>query len=204
MTQPTPDHEALLKRIEKLENQKYLLLFVCFLALAFAGASLYVTRLQPRELETEKIVFRDAQSNRHVSLAVDDKGSLNILDRTGVKRAAFGTADKNAFLLLCDPSGRPRTKWWVARDQGCGIQMLDERSTARLDIGYTLLAGPALNLSDEHGQMRSSLGILTRTGAALMFITKDNHPSTTVEQGGVFFRDENGNVLLSFPPRRLK
>ena len=47
MTTPAPDYAALSRRLEKLERQRYLLLFVATLALAFAGAGILMARNRP-------------------------------------------------------------------------------------------------------------------------------------------------------------
>jgi hypothetical protein len=112
---PAPDLTALLKRLEKVERQRHVLLFVACLAFAFSGANLALSYArsgppQPAAVEAVRFVLKDAAGREQGTIGVNDNPpGFAFCDAAGNKWASLGQANGGGGLLhFYDRSGKKR------------------------------------------------------------------------------------------------
>jgi hypothetical protein len=194
MSAATPDHADLLKRLERLERQRLVLLFVSVMALAAAGACVYMVR-QDRQagdggtVEATRIVFRDATGRPRDSIRLNESGTgITFCDANGVQRAhLFTTADGATAWHLLAEGGAPRVQMLATKDGGGTVGVLDQRLHPVIFMG-TVANNPTLMVSDENNK---TLVLLDRVG--LFLYDKDG-----LTKRGSFIRTDVGAGLGIF------
>ncbi len=181
------DQSDVLKRLERLERQRLVLLFVAVLALSAAGVDLYMQQrerqatatplwsVESGTIEATRVIFRDAAGRRRDSIRLDESGTgIAFCDADGVKRALFFTNAEGTGWNMLAPDGTQRASIGVLKD-GAGIVTVTDRHQQTLISMGTQANEPFLTLFDENHKIAvllSSLGLylydkdgLTKKGA---------------------------------------
>ena len=174
MASHTPDLQAVLEPLEKLERQNRRLKRAGLLALTAVGALLLMGQATPksRTIEAEKFVLKDsAGKTRAVLSMILDEPGLAIYDEKGIKRAD----------LFVTPNGP-------------GLALYNEAGT--LQTALTAYKGVNGLLSYNHDGTPSTVLGEEETGAALRLFDADGKPhielSTTDQAPQMSFRDAAG------------
>jgi hypothetical protein len=195
---PTPDLDALLKRLQRVERQRGILLFVACLAFAFSGANLALGYARPGPpppampqvmpqaiVEAERLVLRDAAGTRRA--VVEPNGNqpgLAFSDSLGNKWASLGLAHEGgASLSLYDRNGKARVR--LAATQGSGLISLANENEIPLLTMASYGMKPHVVLNDQN--QRTFLE-LDHSGLGL-FQGSDKHRKFMLgtDEGGVAF-----------------
>ena len=127
MTTQTPDLQAVVERLEKVETQNRRLKLMGALVLALAGAALLMGQAQPnRRVEAEMFVLKDANGKVRAELGMAAHGPvLALYDEDGTRRAALGMAEKGLGLFLFDAIQKRRVTLGVT-EKGPIFALFDE------------------------------------------------------------------------------
>ena len=134
------------------------------------------------------LMMYDAKGESRLVMGLNERGpAIKMKDERGQARAVW----RESLLLMSDTQGRYRTGFYVNDD----LPRLDMREIQRnLRIGISLdeNGGPAINLTDETGQLRTAIGVtplkVTNTGE-----TRRTAPST------ITLFDKDGKGLWQAP-----
>jgi hypothetical protein len=123
-----PAMEALVQRLEKVEQQNRKLKMVGVVVLSLAVAGMVMGQAMPRAriVEAEGFVLKDGAGKVRAELSVVKDGSqLTLGDENGTTRVALIVGKVGPLLALADETGKFRA-WLVAHKDGPVLNLLDE------------------------------------------------------------------------------
>jgi hypothetical protein len=150
---PTVTHADVLKRLERLERQRLVLLFVSVLALAAAGTCIYLNRASTAP--PSPLAHATVEAER-----------FNLKDSNGKVCATWAATNVGNGFAINDEQGRPRILLGATQD-GALLSILDENMKNRLELSGNK-NGPGLTLYDENGKVRALLTIGIEEGLVLV------------------------------------
>ena len=153
MALQTPDLQAIVERLEKLEAQNRRMKQAGAVALILAVAMVVMGQgPTSRTVEANEFLLKDANGKVRGRWSLRAHGpGFALLDANDKERVALDVLDAGAGLTLSDASGRQRTHL-VATVSGPGLSLTDANGKARLSVFTDDLANSAgLVLHDEKG-----------------------------------------------------
>ncbi len=200
MSTATPDFADVIKRLERLERQRVILLFVFVLALAAAGTCLYLGQRErstshAATVEVERIVFRDSAGNPHYSIRWDASSeSLAFSDAAGTMRAKLGsTPSGGPSWNLLARDGSPRVLMGVGQDEAGVLGLPAGNGQASVSM-FSIRKKPMIAFLNEQNNLAATLG-----HDGLYLYGKDGRTKI-----GALATDDGGQVLgFSFPTRMV-
>jgi hypothetical protein len=209
-----PDYQALLRRLDRVEKQRLVMLFACVVACAASVTCLYLLHqersgqdrsaearrapeppaLEGGTLEVKRVAFLDAAGNRRDSIRLDESGTgIAFCDPNGVKRALFFTNSEGTGWNLLSTDGRQRASIGVLKDGAGIVTVVNEQGRSVIKMS-TVANQPFISVQDENQNpsvILDSTGMSLFDGATLRAeFTKTN--ATT----GVRVFDRNGHTRI--------
>ena len=138
----TPDLEAIVKRLEKVERQNGRLkrAGVLVVALACAVVLMGQTLTRNRVVEAETFVLRDAGGKLRARLrTLLDSPALAFYDRDETLHLELGLLEDSPFLILYDKGLRNRAQLSLSEDGSPSLSLLDKDWETRAVLGSTSL-----------------------------------------------------------------
>lgn len=200
----TPDLEAVVKRLEKVESQNRRLKWAGGLVLVVLCAVVLMGQASPKKriVEAEQFILRDVDGNMRAFLSlVEDSPSLVLHDKHGNPVVLLGVfqdgspslaffdkqhnpcavlsvSDGSPSLTLRDKDGKIRAKLSLFDDGSPSLALRDKDGKTRAELSTFGDGLPLLVLYDRHGKSRASLGVRedgTSGIEAEGFILRDTH-----------------------------
>ncbi len=190
MTPETPDLQAIVKRLDRLERQNRRMKQAGILLLVIVSAVLLIDLAAPKSriVEAEKFVLRDSAGKPRGGLTVTEEGSaLELYDTNQKLRVALGIPSGMPNLTLNDANETGRVMLAIA-PSGSGLVLADRSGSfmAQLDVAED--GGTRLLLQDSQG-FASSIGNVYSTS------TKNNVTSAA----SVVLLGKDGKVIWHAP-----
>lgn len=168
MTQKTPDFQALVGRLEKVERQNQGLKRAVAALAVLGVAVLVIGAAQPkiRTVEAEAFILRDADGQQRAKLvAPSGYPGFILYDQNGTPRMRLSVVE-GPSISLYDRNGNLRSKLWLQDDEPI-LFFYDSDDRNQLGIGVTK-EGPGLFLFDENGIARIGLAVAEKPGLAFL------------------------------------
>ena len=173
MASETPDLQAIMERLEKVEKQNRRLKQAGATVLTLCAAFVLMGQTSPksRTVEAEEFIVRDANgemqmvlntvegrpfislydaNTARVVLCISKGPALILRDANGTERASLGLVDGKSVLTLRDANEQARAVLWM-EDTGPGLALYDANGT----FGVGMLVnknGPDFTLQDANGK----------------------------------------------------
>lgn len=171
MTTETPDLQAIVERLERLEKQDVRLKRAGLSVLLVVSAALLMGQARPfRTVEAEGFILRDVSGKRRATLAVaaDESVSLTLGDSTGTVRASLSVGKPGASLDFADPNGKVKETF---SDEG--LMFFDNAGDPRVALWH-IRNSPSLDLYAPNRENRVSLQAVA-DGATLILGDKEGY-----------------------------
>jgi hypothetical protein len=172
MASQTPDTQAVLERLEKLERQNRRFKLAGVVALIALGALVLMGQTQPegRTIRAGEFDLVDASGRVRAKLGLDDKGKSPALD-------------------LYDAHGFAVATLYASVGRTGGLLLGDADSGANISLITTALVGPELRFGDTGG-VRVALSLSRKTGdVSLVFYGKSGAELVTLDTDHMAFFD---------------
>lgn len=155
MPSQTPDIQAVLLRLEKLENQNRRLKQIIAVFMVFVS-SLVLVSAAPRK-------GRTVEANQ-----------INLKDEAGRTRAVLGMRSVGPGLALYDGNGDKVQALLTVLQTGPALGLYDADGTTRVLLGVTP-KGATLTFNDPEGKLRAEMGF-SAEAAHVTFFDRDGNP----------------------------
>ncbi|MBA7647375.1 MAG: hypothetical protein GH143_08415 [Calditrichaeota bacterium] len=160
MRQETPDLQALVGRLKKVERQNQSLRRVVVTMAVLGAAVFMIGAAQPksRTVEAEAFILLDANGQQRAKLvAPSGYPGFILYDKNGTPRMRLSVVDEPS-LSLYDRNGNLRSKLWLLGDEPA-FYLYNESGISR--VGLAVIKGEsALVLFDRRGKTRVGLGVI--------------------------------------------
>jgi hypothetical protein len=179
MTSQTPDMQAVLERLVKLERHNRIVKGAA-LAIATLGAAALLVQARAKNtsaLEAEKFSLKDASGHVRADLSELQDGTpvLKLYEANGNE----GTEIMPGSVMLMDSNGRARLQLSVGAD-GSSLSLIDEKGAGRVVLDQ----GTSTNFLQPYGKSRVYIGAIGK-GATLAVSDSDEFSSQlgTIQTG---------------------
>lgn len=194
MKTPTPELDALVRRLDLLERQNRRLKLIGLAVLVAVGVcgALGAARPNDEPLKVTGLVVTDKDGKARVTVGVGRDGPAVILtDADGNARAVIGLDDAGPRVELKNEKGVKQLDLAVTRD-GPVLTLADDRKKPRLGLRADA-GGPGIVLQDSGGKVQVEVAA-NEKGAGIGLLAEDGSTRASLE-----FRDGNPGLFLREP-----
>ncbi len=202
MSDPTPNLEAIVRRMERLERQNHRLKRIGLCLLVITGATFWMGQARaPRIQEATKFVLKDVKGRNRAELGMHPEGAaLVFLDSAGNSALSVGIHEEGPGMILLDSRER-RIAALSSTATGPILTLYDANGMKRLNLSVTG-QGPALGLLGTGGEAKGAFGMTRNETCFLQLFGSHEHGGAqlfaTADRATLRFLDSSDKTRAAF------